>query len=196
LLAGYLSLNRFHLFKWQYRYGNEKKSVPFSQIVISDEQLRLTAEYNQAIKNVPHSIFILDRYLFDYLTNDVRYFHSIRMVTDHEKELIRKDLYDLLDYLEEVASISGYPETFQKVDLYISQLNIDTNYSYTFTNQANTCFIHVFDKFEIYTQNTEMTENFRTWMQLKKRTSIQISGVDEKYKIEFFGQQRQLVDEL
>jgi len=34
------------------------------------------------------------------------------------------------------------------------------------------------------------------WMQLKKRTSIQISEVDVKSRIEFFTAQRQLVESL
>ena len=49
-----------------------------------------------------------------------------------------------------------------------------------YTNQINACFIHVFGKFEIYTCNVETVKSFITWMQLKKRTSIHISGMDEK----------------
>jgi hypothetical protein len=41
-----------------------------------------------------------------------------------------------------------------------------------------------------------MVEKFRKWMQLKKRTSISISGMDEKSKMEYFAKQRQLIDSL
>jgi hypothetical protein len=37
---------------------------------------------------------------------------------------------------------------------------------------------------------------FRKWMQLKKRTSMHISGMDEKSKIEFFMKQRQTINTL
>jgi len=196
LLAGYKCLNQFYLFKWIYQYGNEKEIVPFSQITISDEQFELTADYYRAIKQVPETNFIWDRMLFDYLVSDITYFHSIRMITDDEKACIKKDLFALLDYMLEVANKGYYPETKKKVNLYVSQLNIDTNYSYAFTPNGNVCFIHVFEKFEIHTFNRAMVSNFKMWMQLKKRSSIQISEVDEKSRMEYFSTQRQIIDGL
>jgi len=105
-------------------------------------------------------------------------------------------LYDLLDYVSEVAGAGCYPETQNKVRIYISQLNVDTNYSYTFTPIVNICYIHVFDKYEIHTYDTDMVNDFIKWMQLKKRTSIYISGIDEKSRIELFNKQRQIIDTL
>ena len=196
LLAGFDYLNQFYLFKWNYEYGNNKEEIPFSQIILSKEKHELTADYHKAIKHVPQTNFIFDRLLFDNLVNEILYFHSIQMITDEEKEFIKKDLSALLDYLSEVAKNGCYPETQNKVNLYVSRLNINTNYSYTYTNQINICFVHVFDKFEIYTFDAEMVSNFRKWMQLKKRSSIQISEVDKKSRIEFFTKQRQIVDML
>ena len=198
LLAGYKYLDQFYLFKWKYLYSHEKKPLMFSQVIVSEEKRQLTAEYYKAIKNVPKSTFILDHHLFDYLVRDVQYFNSIQMINDDERELIKKDLYDLLDYLQEIATHACYPETQNKVNIFISQLNIDTNYSYTYThkNHVNICFIHVFDKFEVHTFESEMVSNFIKWMQLRKRTSINITGVDEKSRIEYFTRQRKLVETL
>jgi len=196
LLAGFDYLNQFCLFKWNYEYGDNKEGIPFSQIIISEEKRKLTADYHKAIKNIPNTNFIFDRLLFDNLVNEILYFHSIQMITDEEKEFIKKDLSALLDYLSEVAKNGCYPETQNKVNLYVSRLNINTNYSYTYTNQINICFVHVFDKFEIYTFDIDMVSNFKTWMQLKKRSSIQISEVDKKRRIEFFTKQRQIVNLL
>jgi hypothetical protein len=118
------------------------------------------------------------------------------LITEEEKEFIKKDIYALLDYLLEVANKGRFLEINNKVNLYISQINIDTNYSYLYTKSFKTCRIHVFNKYEIYSCDEEIVAQFRTWMQLKKRTSIQISEVDEKSRIEFFTRQRQLVDGL
>lgn len=196
LLAGYKYLNQFYLFKWNYQYGEKKNVTPYSQTIVSEEKAKLDVDYYQAIKQVPNSNFILDRMIFDYLINDILYFHSIRLVSDKDKEFIKNDLYDLLDYMLEVADKGYYPETKSKVNLYISQINVDTNYSYTFTPSANICFVHAFGKYEIYTFEPEMVGNFKTWMQLKKRTSIPISEVDERSRIDFFTKQMQLVDKL
>jgi hypothetical protein len=118
------------------------------------------------------------------------------LITDEEKEVIGKDLKALLDYLSEVASKGCYPETKNKVNVYISQLSVDTNYSYFHTNETNACFVQAFGKCGIYTFNSEMVNSFIAWMKLKKRTSIQISEVDEKSRVDFFERQRQIVENL
>jgi hypothetical protein len=192
-LSGFNYLNQFYLFKWMYEYGNGKDVVPFSKIIVSEEKRRLTAEYHEAIKQVPNSNFIWDRMLFNHLIDDILYFHSINLITDEEKELIKKDLDALLSYMLEVTTKGCYPETQNKVNFYVSRLSVDTNYSYTYTNLANMCFFHVFEKYEIYTYEPKIVADIRTWMQLKKRTSIQISEVDEKGRIEYFTRQRELL---
>jgi len=196
LIAGHDYLNRFYLFKWAYQYGNTEESLPFSDIIISDEKMKITREYYQAIKDIPNTNFVLDFNLFRYLITDINYFYSIYLITDEEKELIKKDIHNLLDYLQEVAKRGHYPESNNKVNLYISQLKIPTWYSYTFTPEVNICYVHVFEKYEIFSFHSEMVANFMSWMQHKKRTSIQISEVDEKSRIDFFTKQRQLVDSL
>ena len=195
-LTGFEQLYKFNLFRWMYKYGNGKYPVPFSQVNVSEEKIRLKAEYYSAIKNVPKSNFLFDENLFEYLINDIRYFHSIKMITCEEKKYIKNDLFSLLNYLKEVARSGCYPETNNEVNLYISRLTIDTNYSYVLTKLANICFVHVFDTFEIHTYEPDMVANFKTWMQLKQRSAIQISGVDEKSQIDYFEKQYRTVSSL
>ena len=196
LIAGYKYLNKYYLFKWRYQYENGSSFTLFSETPVSNEKMQVTTEYYQAIKQVPTTVFVWDPNIFTYLVNDIRYFYSIYMITEEEKELIKKDLLHLLDYMLGVAVNGCYPETQNKVNLYISQVNIDTNYNYTYTPTANICFVLAFEKYEVYTFNTEMVSNFMTWMQWKKKTAIQISEVDEKNRIEFFMQQKQLINNL
>ena len=196
LYSGFTYLNKFHLLKAVYQYHSEKEILSFSQLTISKEKQQITDGYYKAVKHIPNVGFVWDSRIFEYLVNDVKYFHSIYMITDEEKELIKEDLHRFLDYMHEVANTGCYPETQNNVTLYISQLNINTNYSYMYMPKSSTCYIHVFDKYHMSTFNTEMVENFITWMQLRKRTSIQISVVDERSRIEFFTQQRKIVDTL
>ena len=195
-VAGFKYLNRFRLFKCMYQYGNEKMNVPFSKVDISKEMNKVAKEYYKAIKNVPLTNYIFDRMMFDNLVREISYFHSIHLITENEKKLIKTDLLALLEYISEIATHSCYPETQKKVNIYISHLNVDTNYSYTYTNQVSVCFVHVFDKFEIHTYDSTMVTNFIKWMQLKKRLSVQISEVDNKSRIEFFTKQQQIINTL
>ena len=196
IYANFANLNHYFLFKWLYLFGNENDVVCFSKATIPEESKPLISDYTRAIKNVPNTSFIWDENIFYYLINNIKYFHSIQLITDNEKKLLKEDLHALLSYLQNVADKGCYPETGKKVNLYISQINIDTNYSYIFSPEVNVCFVHSFEQSVIYSSNTDFVENFKKWMQYKRRTSIQISEVDAKTRIEFFSKQLQRVDHL
>jgi len=196
LYAGFEYLNQFYQFKWRYQYGSDEMALPLSSFVISEEMYQLTEKYIQSIQHVPQTVFLFDRMIFQNLVFEIQYFHSIQLINNEEKELLKKDLVDFLAYLSRIANAGAYPETRKKVSIYISQLNIDANYSYICSYPANICFIHVFDKYDIYSSHPDMVENFRVWMKLRKRTSIHLSGLDEKSKFEFFKKQHQIVDML
>lgn len=196
LLSGYEHLNHYHLFKWKYLYNGDNEALTMSNVIISDEKKQISKAYFEAIKNVPTTSIIFDSKIFEYLISDIQYFHSIHLITDREKELIKEDLQDLLNYLLQVADKGYYPETKNKVNIYISQLNVETNYFFASSPETSVCFVIVFEKNEVYSVNSEMVSNFINWMQLQKRTSTQISEVDEKSRIEFFTKQRQLLESL
>ena len=196
LFAGYSYLNQFYLFRGFPNTITNEDAVSFSQVIISEKSCRLAESFHQAIKQVPNTYFILDYRLFDNLIRDVQCFHSVRLITDEEKEFIKKDLYALLDYMSDVASRGYYPETKNKVSFYISQLSVDTNYSYIITDKENVCFFRVLDKYEIYTHNSEMMKRFKIMMKFRKRTSVQISEVNAKSRIDYFERQRQIVESL
>jgi len=197
LASGFETLYKFNIFKWMYEYGNNDGiPMPYSKMFIPKEVQDLIARYYKIMKTVGKTSIILDQMLFDHVVHDIKYFQSIYLITNEEIELIKKDLHKLLDYLLDVAIKGYYPETENKVVIYISKVNINTNYSYFYTEKLKICRVHAFNKYDVYTFDVEMVKNFRTWMQLKKRTSIQISEVDERSRVEFFTKQRQLVDSL
>ena len=194
--AGFEHLYKFNIFKWAYQYHNGRQNVPYSQTVIQEDFRNEITTYYRCMKDVTHTSYILDKTLFDDLIHEIQFYHSILLITDEDKECIKKDLNALLDYLLEVANTGCFPETKNKVHIYVSTLNINTNYSYFNTGDTESCRIHPFNMYDIITYDSEMIENFKEWLLLKKRTSIQISEVDERNRIEFFAKQRQLIKDL
>ena len=196
LIASFPILYQFDIFRWAYQYSNVEERLKFSQITFSEQFHQKLVHYSKVIKQVANMNYIWDAMMFEYIVRDIQFFHSILLITEEEKDRIKKELLSLLNYLLEVADRGSFPETNKKVNVYISKIHIDTNYSYIYTEALKICRIHVFEKYDIFSFNTEMINNFRNWMQLKKRTSVQISEVDEKSRIEFFMKQRQLVEML
>jgi hypothetical protein len=195
LSSGFPYLQKLQLLRWSYRSANEK-ALSFSEIVLHPTIVKLSAEYHQSIKNLAQTTYIWDYMLFSQIIGDVRYFHSIYLITDEEKAFIKNQLYDFMDYMSKVADKGCWLETGKQVNLYISHINIDTNYSYFYSKDIKLCLVHAFVKNEIYTGNPAMVEEFRNWMQSKKRSSILISEADEKSRIDFFRKQHRLIDEL
>ena len=196
LTTGYPILYRFDIFRWAYQYGNEEVMPRFSETAISKQHLQEMADHAYLMKYVSNLSYIWDSRIFEHIVHEILYFHSILLITNEEKELLKNEILTLLDYMSGVASRGCFPETKRKVNLYISKICIDTNYSYFYTEKLKICRIHAFEKHDIFTFDSKMVEDFRTWMQLKKRTSIQISEVDEQSRIDFFMKQRELVESL
>jgi len=191
-----LILYRFEIFKWAYQYNHDGDEKSFSKAIIPPEINKEFEIYTKCIKNVSDSHFILDPMIFTYFVQNIQYFNSILLITDEEKELLKNELYKMIDYLHNIANNGCYPDTQKKVHLYISQININTNYSYYYTNQLKSCRVYAFGKFDICTYDLEMVLNFRKWMHAKKRAAIQISETNEQHRIEYFKQQRLIVDTL
>ena len=196
LHIGFFALYRLLIFYWAYQYHNDESQKLFSKIIISDNVKKVFERYRELMAHVKNTNFILDETVFESYVDSIKYFHSILVITDNELKLFKKELYELLDYLEEIATTGCYPETNNKVNIYISQITIDADYAYLYTEKQKTCSINAFGKFDITSFDSVMVENFRNWMNLKKRTSIQISEVNEKKRIEFFNQQRMIIDTL
>jgi hypothetical protein len=196
LCTSFMPLYRYEVFRWAYQYNTDDAYKQYGNIIIPEMVSKEFENYNKLVKNISNTHFLLDPMVFDYLVNNIQYFHSVLVISDKEKELLKESLFSLLDYMLEIANNGCYPETQKKVNLYISQLNIDTNYSYFYTENLNSCRVHAFGKFDICSFDLDMVTKFRTWMHIKKRASVQISETNERKRIEFFSKQKKLVDSL
>ena len=199
LSTGFANLFKFDLFKWTYEYcntSNEKSNMMFSDIVILESITQGAANYSKCMKYITNTTYILDSTVFENYIDDIRFFHSIFLITDEDKKLLKKELHALLDYLLDVANNGCFPETKKKVHLYISKLHINTNYSYFHSARREVCRIHSFNMYDNITYDVEMLGNFKQWLQKKKRTCILVSEADERSRIEFIMKQRELIDGL
>ena len=196
LTSGFPYMNKLHLLKWMNQY-DKKETLPFSQLQFSREATRYLTDFYQMNKKLSNSSFIWDKMLFHSFACDIRYFHSIYLITDEEKDLIKKELLDFLDYMYKATSDGHWSETGNKVNLYISDIRIETNYSYYYyEGKMKLCNMFIFSKNDMNITDPELIDNFRHWTQLSKKSSVLISGVCEKNRIDFFMEQRQIIEDL
>ncbi|MDH8700884.1 plasmid maintenance system antidote protein VapI [Dysgonomonadaceae bacterium PH5-43] len=196
ILIGFKALWSFYLFKWHYHYKNKRTTKTYSEVVAPQQVFDTNEELFNLAKGIGKSYHILDHLTFSYIINDIKFFNSIGLVNKEDVLILKKDLYNLLDYLEHIATTGVYEETGKKVFLYISDLNIDSNYFYLDTKNIKISMLNTFivSSAASYDENTF---NFmKNWINSVIRISNLITVTGEKQRIIFFNSQRQLVDEL
>ena len=185
------------MFKWAYQqFSTDKRNYHYSQVNISEELHNNVNAYFRSVKCVSNTTYILDDMIIYNLIREVKFFHSIFLITDEEKTLIKRDLYNLLKYMLEIANTGRFPGTDKKVNLYISSLSINTNYCYFYDGKASKCCLQIFNLYDIVSENQQIVNIFEKWIQARKKTAVKISEADEKRKIEFFEWQHKLIDAL
>ena len=196
LFVSYPILARFNMFKWLYHCGNEKSIHSFNQFEVSQKTLEFGIEYYDIIKNITHISYMWDSRIIQHLINDVLYFESIYLLSKEEVQLIKQETSTLLDDMENLSLQGGFTGRNSKVDLYISQTNIDSNYYYFYSPITSMCGIRMFTEYIVASINKFMCENFRKWMHTQKRIATLISQVNERQRIEFFIQQREILNKM
>lgn len=187
-------LAKFRLFKWMYqnKYIDCKS---FEELDIPPKLVNIQKDYVAMTRHI-HSIdYIWDNMIFQHLINDIQYFASIHLISDETKEEIKNELFLLADELEELA-INGKTADGNRVRIYVSNINFEATYSYVDTNNLQLSLIRIYSINSITTMDNEIFCTLKEWIQSLKKFSTLISESGEMQRIQFFKQQREIIDAL
>lgn len=191
----YENIERFYVLRWLYQFGKPGTIIPYEKIKISDRKRAANRQFLEEVENVRYTYIIWDKLTMFYIINDILYFHTIRLISDEEVEMLKKDINEMINYLEKLA-IKGEFSNGNKIDMYISNLNFETTYTYLETSDYYLTLIKTFTLNETASLDETVFHKMKTWLQTLKRTSNLISGSNELYRIHFFENQRKLVDQM
>ena len=187
-------LAKFRLFKWMYqnKYIDCKS---FEELDIPPKLVNIQKDYVAMTRHI-HSIdYIWDNMIFQHLINDIQYFASFHLFSDYTKEEFKNDLFLLADELEELA-INGKTADGNRVRIYVSNINFEATYSYVDTNNLQMSLIRIYSINSITTMDNEIFCTLKEWIQPLKKFSTLISESGEMQRIQFFKQQREIIDAL
>jgi hypothetical protein len=196
IIGDYPAISKFYLFKWMYHCGNEKIIPSFGQFAIPEKLLTFGKKISSETKQIGHVSFLWDNLLIQHLINDIRYFESLYLLSADDVQLLKQEICVFLKNMEDISIQGAFADTHNRVDLYISQVNIDTNYYCYYSSTTKLSGIRTFIKYTSASTNESVCNKFRKWMQAQKKVSVLISQVDEKQRIEFFRQQQELLGGL
>lgn len=190
----YNMLSKFRLFKWMYQNENIK-CKHFEEMEIPQKMVEKQKEYSDLVSHIHSVDYIWDNMIFSHLVNDIQYFCSIHLITDEDKDLLKKELFLLIDEMEELSA-RGKSKAGNDVKIYISNINFEATYSYLDTSSTQLSLIRIYSINSITTQDQEMFRGLKEWIQSLKKFSTLISESGEMQRIQFFKQQREIISTL
>ena len=167
----------------------------FEELELPQKLINIQKDYVDMTKHF-HSIdYIWDSMIFQHLINDIQYFSSIHLISNEAKEDIKKELFLLTNELEDLAT-KGKTENGNTVRIYVSHINFEATYSYVETNNIQLSLIRVYSINSLTTMDNEIFCSLKEWIQSLKKFSTLISESGEMQRIQFFKQQREIIDTL
>ena len=190
------------------RYKDYIKNVASSEIYATwpDDTIRanvlaimsftLNRVYTEWYRNKGYDFTITSSTAYDHKWIYGRnIFASIHLISDETKEEIKNELFLLADELEELA-INGKTADGNRVRIYVSNINFEATYSYVDTNNLQMSLIRIYSINSITTMDNEIFCTLKEWIQSLKKFSTLISESGEMQRIQFFKQQREIIDAL
>ena len=187
-------LSKFRLFKWMYQNENIR-CKHFEELDIPQNMVDKQKEYARMVSRIHSVDYIWDNMIFSHLVTDIQYFCSIHLITDEDKNLLKEELFVLIDEMEALAA-RGKSKAGNDVRIYISNINFEATYSYLETSSTQLSLIRIYSINSITTQDPEMFRGLKEWIQSLKKFSTLIYESGEMQRIQFFKQQREIISTL
>ena len=196
IYARFDSLVKYYLFKYQYLLHESESRISFSDLVLPERLHQIYWSYFNESKHFANTIYIWDYLIFQYLATDIRYFSSINLISKDDIELLREDLFALLDYIERIALTGSFRETGKPVSFYISDINLDGDYSNIQINDFLMSHVRTFILNSVASTDRTAFLKIKDWIQSLKKSSTLITKSGAVYRADFFEKQRRMIAEL
>ena len=191
----YELLSKFRMFKWLYQFEKIDIDNHFEDIEMVDKLLERQREFVRESQEFNRTEYIWDDQLFVYLINDIKYFASVHLISHEYVQKLKKELLQLLDELEEIAT-RGTFKTGKEVSIYIANVNFEATYSYIASSSYHVSLIRVFAINSIASHDEAVFKSVKEWIHSLKKFSTLISQSGEMQRIKFFKTQRESIEGL
>ena len=172
----YDNLNRFKLFKWLYQHEVGNPAVrTFEELKLPAELRRNCREYVRWVQSVATTYLIFDDSNFKHWLNALRAYREMHLISQESVRVLRDELFAMLDEMETVA-VKGEFENGNKIFLYLSDIDLESSYSYVTTSRHQAVNIGMFSLNGLRTPDPLMYEYVKKWIKTQSRFSTLISG--------------------
>jgi len=185
-----LYISSWSLASW---YGVQ---IPYNELVIPEQMKALHKESCYYLRHIKSTKFVWDRFIIQRLVENILFFHNLRFITKEDVLLLKNELFELLNYVENLAVTGRYEDTGNEVSIYISDIYIDTCMSCFKTQNMMLCQFKVFllNSFSAYDE--EVYNEVENWILSLQRMATLITISGGKIRSDYFNTQRKIINTL
>ena len=192
ILFEYPNLTRLQLLKLQFNADSIQPS-PFHEIEITDSIIKYQNEYWKKLQYFK-LVFILEPNLLTSIINDISFFHELALISDKEKQMLKEELYDILDILNQSASTGQYKK--KDISFYVSHITIDISYSLVTSKTLEVTMIDLNYPNSLLSFDKEISQAQMKRLFNIKKSSALITQSGELYKKSFLNKQKEKLNHL
>ncbi|MCC8089456.1 MAG: hypothetical protein LIO79_09395 [Rikenellaceae bacterium] len=186
-------MTRYFIFKWKYQYC-EGKAKKFSEIILSDEMEKIKEEYAECMTKMKRAFYIFDNNIFKFIIDDLKYFLSIKLITQNEVDELKRELHMLLDRMDDIAAKGYYRYPENKVFFYISQMNFNSSYTYLDSPLYQLSITQAFTMNGFASLDHDALAKHKSMIHSLRKSSVLISESGEWERVSFIEKQREIID--
>jgi hypothetical protein len=191
----YEVITRYAIFRWN--LGSSFGDIlPFHEIVIPERQRILQKECCKYARQIKSTQYVWDFMTFQRMVSGTQYCSKVNLIKDEDVVLIKNALLELVDDLELLAIKGKHTETGNEVSIYISDANLDTNFSLIKSQYQQLTLIKTFILNACIAMDEVVYKEAYAWLQAMRRMSTLISVSGEKVRASYFNAQRDLINTL
>lgn len=192
----YEHMAKFKFFKWLYQHGLSDPNVrTYEQLQVPESLVGSYDDYVRGAEGIKSTCYVFDNVGFKHWINAIRAFRAMHLISDESIRALLAELMQLLDLLEELTVKGRYPNG-NKVMFYLSDIDLESAYSYLSTPGGVSCSLGIFSLNSLRTSDPDMLDLVKRWIQTQMRFSTLISESGELQRIRYFKRQRELLAEM
>lgn len=196
LFMRYENLASFKLFKWLYQQGLVSSGVErFEDMEVPAALKQSYREMVHEAQQMPATTLVFDGSCMKRWVNAICAFRSMHLISDESVEVLKGELLQMLDELEEIA-VTGTFRSGKRVSLYISEVDIEATYCYVSARHFRASCVEAFSINSLRSADPAMYEHVKRWIQALSRFATLISCSGEMQRIRYFKRQRGIVAEM
>ena len=195
LYSSYEYLSKFRICRWIYQNGEIKTPHSLAEMHVDERIVNAHKKLSENMKQCGKTFFIWDTNIFYSLVKEIKYFASLKLITQDDVVHLKEELHQLLAVIEHL-SIKGDFRENKKVSFYLSNISFEATYSYIEKKNYQVSLLRVYSINSMDSQSPHICQMQRNWIQSLKRHSILISESGEAQRIAFLQKQQEIIDTL